>query len=69
MKNTEEINNGISSELGNEIVQQITEQQNETLETVINSLADGVIITDKEGNFLFFNPVAEKILGIGSRDI
>jgi len=39
------------------------------LQAVLNSLTDGVIVADMEGDFLFFNPAAEKILGIGSRDI
>jgi phosphoserine phosphatase RsbU/P len=41
----------------------------ETLQAVLNSLTEGVIIADKNGDFLFFNPAAEKILGIGIRDI
>ena len=39
------------------------------LQAVLNSLTDGVIVSDMKGEFLFFNPAAEKILGIGSRDI
>ena len=39
------------------------------LRAVLNSLTDGVIVSDLRGEFLFFNPAAEKILGIGSRDI
>ncbi len=39
------------------------------LQAVLNSLTDGVIVSDMKGDFLFFNPAAEKILGIGSRDI
>ena len=34
-----------------------------------DSLAEGVIIADLEGKFLSFNPMAERILGIGSRDV
>ncbi|MEJ2637282.1 MAG: SpoIIE family protein phosphatase [Calditrichia bacterium] len=41
----------------------------ETLQFVLDSLAEGVIVADREGKFLFFNPVAEKILGIGLQDI
>lgn len=35
----------------------------------IDSLAEGVIIADQDGKFLSFNPIAEKILGIGSRAV
>ena len=39
------------------------------LQSILNSLAEGVIIADTNGRFLFFNSVAEKILGLGSVDI
>ena len=35
------------------------------LEAVINQMADGVIIFDKSGRMLRFNPMAEKLLGRG----
>ena len=35
----------------------------------LDSLAEGVIIADQDGKFLSFNPMAEKILGIGSIDL
>jgi len=41
----------------------------EPLKAVLNSLSDGVIIADLKGKFLFFNPAAAKILGMGSKDI
>jgi PAS domain S-box-containing protein len=44
-------------------------QKKETLRTILNSLTDGVIVADQDGKFLFFNPAAERILGIGPRDI
>lgn len=44
-------------------------QENEALYAILNGLAEGVIIADKSGKFIFFNPVAEKILGIGSQDV
>jgi|GEM_PF-674662 len=40
-----------------------------TLRTVIDSLSEGVIVAGVDGKFLLFNPVAEKILGIGSREV
>ncbi|NIM95670.1 MAG: SpoIIE family protein phosphatase [Anaerolineales bacterium] len=44
-------------------------QEIETMRSILNSLAEGVIVANQEGKFIFFNPVAEKILGIGSRDV
>ena len=41
----------------------------EPLEAVLNSLTDGVIVANVKGEFLFFNPAAAKILGMGSRNI
>jgi sigma-B regulation protein RsbU (phosphoserine phosphatase) len=39
------------------------------LRSILNNLSEGVIVVDREGRFLFFNPAAERILGIGSLDI
>ena len=39
--------------------------QNALMDTVFNSIGDGVIVADKVGNFLLFNPLAEEIVGIG----
>lgn len=46
------------------------EQQRQTqlLETVFNSISDGVIVADAEGQFTIFNPSAEQIVGIGMMD-
>ncbi len=43
--------------------------ENKTLHSILNNLTEGVVVADKNGNFLFFNPVAEKILGIGQKNI
>ena len=40
-----------------------------TLWRVIETLAEGVIIADKNGKFILFNPVAEKILGVGNENV
>ncbi len=37
--------------------------------SVLDSLLEGVIVADNEGKFLYFNPVAKKILGIGLKDV
>jgi len=41
----------------------------ESLRSILLSLSEGVIVADRNGKFVFFNPVAERILGIGLRDI
>jgi sigma-B regulation protein RsbU (phosphoserine phosphatase) len=45
--------------------------RNETviLRTILNEISEGVIVANKEGRFTFFNPSAERILGIGSQDV
>lgn len=41
----------------------------ELFRRIFDSIAEGVIIADENGKFLFFNDVAEKILGIGMQEI
>ncbi len=43
--------------------------ENGTLISILNSLAEGVIVSDKTGKFLYFNPIAKKILGIGIKNV
>jgi len=38
-------------------------------ERVFDNLAEGIVVADLEGNFILFNRVAERILGLGSVDI
>ena len=40
----------------------------ETLKAVLENLTEGVVVVDRGGKFLFFNRVAEEILGMGSID-
>ena len=42
--------------------------QTHAMETIFNSISDGVVAADAEGNFTIFNPSAERIVGIGSTD-
>jgi PAS domain S-box-containing protein len=44
-------------------------EENKTLQAILNSLAEGVVVTDKDGKFLFINPVAEKIVGVSSKNV
>ena len=41
----------------------------EAVFATLNSLSEGIIITNKDGKFIFINPAVKKILGIGSRNI
>ena len=43
-------------------------RQAQLLETIFNSISDGVIVADAEGAFTIFNPSAEQIVGIGMLD-
>ncbi len=45
------------------------QQENAQLKSIIASLAEGVIVADQEGRFVYFNPAAKEILGIGMLDI
>ena len=50
------------------IVSQLEEQGN-LMESIFNSISDGVVVADADGAFTIFNPSAEKIVGIGPTDI
>jgi PAS domain S-box-containing protein len=43
--------------------------QTHTLQSVLESVSDGVVVTDDQGHFLHFNRAAEDILGIGAADV
>ena len=38
------------------------------METVFKSVSDGVVVTGKDGEFLFVNPRAEQMVGMGPTD-
>ena len=42
--------------------------QSNLLQLLIDSISDGVIAADANGNFVLFNPAAENIFGLGSTD-
>ena len=44
-------------------------EQSQLMETMFNSVSDGLVVTDKDGNFLFVNPTAESIVGMGATDL
>ena len=42
------------------------QRRNVLMEAVFNSISDGVIVANKKGEFLFFNAIAQDIIGVGS---
>ncbi len=38
------------------------------MNSILDALSEGIIVADKEGRFVYFNPVAETILGMGMTD-
>ena len=54
------------TELQNTVKQ--LEEQGDLLESIFNSISDGVVVADENGNFTIFNPSAHKIVGIGPVD-
>ena len=44
------------------------QRQNNLMDTVLNSISNGVIVANAEGEFLYFNPVAEEVVGIGATE-
>ncbi|WP_447979814.1 PAS domain-containing sensor histidine kinase [Candidatus Nitrospira bockiana] len=53
------------------ISEDITErkQQEVILRAVLNSLGEGVVVADMNGKFLIWNPAAERIIGLGPKDV
>ena len=41
---------------------------NEILQSILSNMGDAVIVTDKEGKFLVFNPMAERMFGTGATE-
>jgi PAS domain S-box-containing protein len=42
--------------------------QSRILRSILDSMADGVIVADEQGKLLLFNPAAERIVGLGGID-
>jgi eukaryotic-like serine/threonine-protein kinase len=49
-------------------VEEALRKQTEILQSVLNSMSDGVVVADESGKFLLFNPAAERFIGVGSTD-
>ena len=39
------------------------------LESILDNVSDGIVVTDREGNFVLYNKAAELMTGIGASDI
>ena len=43
-------------------------QQNELMDTAFKSISDGIVVANAKGEFLYVNPAAEQIVGLGATD-
>ncbi len=43
-------------------------EQHRLLDAILKSAGEGVVVADSQGRFLFFNPAAERLLGVGQTD-
>src|SRR5262245_34814057 len=48
--------------------EQLLRNEANALDSILGSMGAGVIVADQDGNFTYFNPAAEKTLGIGQID-
>ncbi len=48
--------------------EQSLQKQTGILTSILNSIADGVVVADQEGRFLIWNPAAARIVGLGPVD-
>ena len=55
------------AELGNS--QTKLREQTRILESILLSLSDGIVVANKEGKFLVFNPAGERMVGLGAADV
>jgi PAS domain S-box-containing protein len=44
-------------------------EQKQVLQSVLDSMADGVVVADEKGKFVLFNPAAKRTLGVGPIDM
>jgi PAS domain S-box-containing protein len=44
-------------------------RKSQILQSVLDSMGDGVAVADEKGNFILFNSAAEKILGVGPKSM
>ncbi|MGE5195066.1 MAG: PAS domain S-box protein [Deltaproteobacteria bacterium] len=44
------------------------QRQTDILMSILNSIADGVVVADENGRFVLWNPAADRIIGLGPMD-
>ena len=49
--------------------QQALEMQSRMLQSVLDSMAEGLVAADEQGKFILWNPAAEKIVGLGAANL
>ena len=49
--------------------QQALETQTLMLQSVLDSMQEGLVVADEEGNFIIWNPAATKIVGMGAANV
>src|SRR6476646_2428058 len=69
---------GSHDELARQVVQRTAEltasqkklrRQTRIVQSILDNMADGVIVADEHGQFLVWNPAAEQIMGMGAQDV
>ncbi len=69
MKSTMNILDNISQTNHEQKSKQALLSENATLHSILDNLVEGIIVGDKDGKFIFFNSAAQRILGLGPKDI
>jgi PAS domain S-box-containing protein len=49
--------------------QQALEAQSRMMQSVLDSMAEGLVAADEQGQFIIWNPAAERILGLGAANL
>ena len=39
------------------------------LQSVLDSMSEGLVVADENGKFIIWNPAAERIVGLGAADV
>ncbi len=49
--------------------QEESHEQKTLLQSILESMGDGVVVANQDGRFVVFNPAAERFLGLGAMDV
>src|SRR5690348_10655378 len=47
------------------LLQEEQRRQRRVLQSVLDSMGDGVVVADEHGKFVLWNPAAERLIGLG----